>query len=37
MISLVFSENETLRNRGHEGPYDDKFGVKLNPFIEREQ
>jgi len=37
MISLVFSEKENLRNRDHEGPYDDEFGVKLNPFIEREQ
>ena len=37
MISLVFSEKVNLRNRDHEGPYNDKFGVKLNPFIGRGQ
>jgi len=37
MISLLSSEKEILRNRDHEEPYDDKFGVKLDSFIKREQ
>ena len=36
MMSLVSTEIENLRNREHGRHYYDKFGVKLNPFIERE-
>ena len=36
MMSLVSTETENLRNRGHGGHYYDKFGVKPNPFIKRE-